>query len=189
MLNVTGIGMVSSLGLDVVTSCAAARAGIVRAQELDVQIVDRETQDLVPVVGHVIPLTQGFTHTGRLLRIAQLALADLQRLNDWTSEDPERLLTYFVLPPADRAWQPLRYPPDPAVAYVNCRQSQLQRVSARQRADRSAGTVCRFPFSAGGHSCGHGIQHGPDRGARCLWRCVAARPLRMCLGVDRGLTD
>lgn len=78
-LAITGIGMVSSLGLDVVTSCAAARAGISRASELDgFQVLNPESNDVEPVVGHAVPLIMdGFTGLGRLVRIALAALEDL----------------------------------------------------------------------------------------------------------------
>ena len=78
---ITGLGMVSSLGYDVVTACAAARAGLVRSQELDYfpirSLVDGE---IAGVIGYPIPeLTRGFEGFARLLRITHAGLADLQQ--------------------------------------------------------------------------------------------------------------
>ncbi len=75
---VTALGMATSLGHDAVTAAAAARAGIVRAGPLPVWLPNADTQDPEPVVGHAVDgLADGFEGTGRLLRLAELALADL----------------------------------------------------------------------------------------------------------------
>lgn len=78
-LAVTGLGMVSSLGHDVVSSCAAARAGILRARELDeFSVLDEASGELVPVVGHVVRgIPEGYVGVGRLVRLAGAALSDL----------------------------------------------------------------------------------------------------------------
>lgn len=76
---VTGLGMVSSLGHDVVTSCAAARAGLSRAAELDTfSVYSEEEWAEVPVVGHrVAGFADGFEGIGKLVRLTSGALADL----------------------------------------------------------------------------------------------------------------
>lgn len=81
MLAVTGIGMVSALGLDVVTSCAAARAGITRIAPLDdLQVADLEAEELVPVAGHQVPIiSAGMFGFARLLQLAGAAVDDLRR--------------------------------------------------------------------------------------------------------------
>ena len=76
---ITGMGMVSSLGLDAETSCAAARAGIVRAGEIDyfpvLSAVEGEPES---AIGHPVPLlTYGFEGNTRLMRLLQGGLADL----------------------------------------------------------------------------------------------------------------
>lgn len=78
---ITGLGMVASLGYDVATVCAAARAGIVRPAELDYfPVRSPEDGEIAGVIGHPVPeLTRGFEGFARLLRIAQAGLADLQR--------------------------------------------------------------------------------------------------------------
>jgi len=76
---VTGLGMISSIGRDVVTSCASARAGITRESELDYfSVFDEESVKLVPVVGHAITgFSEGFVGLGRLICLGAAALADL----------------------------------------------------------------------------------------------------------------
>ena len=93
-LAVTGIGMVSPLGLDVVTSCAAARAGLLRTVELDdVRAYDADAEAEVPVVAHQVPfLSAGLFGVGRLLQIALGALDDLRRGYTPPSERPVGLV-------------------------------------------------------------------------------------------------
>lgn len=73
--------MISSIGRDVVASCASARAGLTRESELDFTIFDNESDDIppvAPVVGHVISgVTEGFVRLGRLVRLGERALKDL----------------------------------------------------------------------------------------------------------------
>ena len=79
MLAVTGIGMVSPLGLDVVSSCAAARAGIRRIVEIDDLIVNNAAgAEAAPVAVHRVPLiSAGFFGVARLRQLGNAALADL----------------------------------------------------------------------------------------------------------------
>ncbi|WNG48314.1 hypothetical protein F0U60_32430 [Archangium minus] len=77
-VSITGLGLVSALAGDVVTSCAAARAGLSRWAELDVLVSDEEALESVPLKGKSIPwLTEGFEGIGRFIRLGQAALADL----------------------------------------------------------------------------------------------------------------
>lgn len=77
---ITGIGMASSLGLDAVTACAAARAGLTRPEALAFEVEDEEAFEMVPVIGHPVGwFTEGFADLGRLVRLATLALKDLMR--------------------------------------------------------------------------------------------------------------
>ena len=77
-LAVTAIGLVSSLGLEVTTACAAARAGLSRPSLLDGFVTPPATEDPVPAVGHPIgPFTRGFDGAGRLLRVAELGARSL----------------------------------------------------------------------------------------------------------------
>lgn len=76
---ITGMGMISSLGPDLTSSCAAARAGMTRAYPLDVlDFSEDQLWDNQPVVGHPVGyLTQGFTGIGRLYRLGDRAIRDL----------------------------------------------------------------------------------------------------------------
>jgi len=85
VLAVTGLGMVSSLGHNAVSSCAAARAGISLARELKVLafstegIFGRETLEGPPAVfGHVVRgIAEGFVGVGQALLLGAAALKDL----------------------------------------------------------------------------------------------------------------
>ncbi|CAM3942237.1 hypothetical protein G4177_09365 [Corallococcus sp. ZKHCc1 1396] len=75
---ITGLGMVSAIGSDVVTSCASARAGITRWRELDIQVTDADTLEAVPLKGHEASSTTfGFEGFARWLRLGDAALRDL----------------------------------------------------------------------------------------------------------------
>ncbi|GHG84319.1 TIGR02270 family protein [Comamonas sp. JC664] len=79
---VTAMGMVSSLALGVVASCAAARAGLVHATELEgCEALDPSDGQSYPVRGHAIAaLTRGFNGLGRLARLGEAALRELRDL-------------------------------------------------------------------------------------------------------------
>jgi 3-oxoacyl-[acyl-carrier-protein] synthase-1 len=76
---VTARGMVSSLGLNASTSCAAARANIRRAQPLDsLRLASLDGRLVEPATGHPAPfITHGFEGTPRLSQLAAAALRDL----------------------------------------------------------------------------------------------------------------
>jgi len=106
-LAVTAVGLVSSLGLDATTACAAARAGVARPAPLDAWVTPPSTEDPVPAVGHPIgPFTRGFDGPGRLLRVAELgsrslaeaAPAEVLGRARWVVAGPEALPT---APPFD----------------------------------------------------------------------------------------
>ena len=80
-LCITGIGMVTSLGLDVKTSCAAARAGIARSGEIEYfPVRSPEDGSVSGLVVHAAPMiTDGFEGDARLLRLMAAALSDLMR--------------------------------------------------------------------------------------------------------------
>ncbi len=85
--------MVSSLGLDAVTSCAAARAGIVRIGALDdLRILD-EAGELVALAGHQVPLlSAGLFGYSRLLQLALSAVEDLRRRDPTADDHPVGLI-------------------------------------------------------------------------------------------------
>ena len=104
---ITGIGMVSSLGLTAQTSCAAARAGISRARELDYFTQWSPVDGSIsPVVGHQIPLiTDGFEGDARLARILGGAISDLTTQLPNLPWGSEKLAWYLALPDRYRMWR------------------------------------------------------------------------------------
>ena len=78
---ITAFGMVSSLGIDAISACAAARAGLSRAAPIeDVLAWDDAEAAPVPVHGHAVrQVTQGFAGVGRLARLGAAAWEDLER--------------------------------------------------------------------------------------------------------------
>jgi 3-oxoacyl-[acyl-carrier-protein] synthase-1 len=70
--------MNSALGPDVVSGCAAARAGLSRARELaEMEVLDPVEGAPVPVLVHQVPGAEGFTGLGRLIRLGVGALDDM----------------------------------------------------------------------------------------------------------------
>ncbi len=104
--------MVSALGADVVTSTAAARAGVRRARALpELMLADPDSGADAPPIGHPIDrLTMGFEGRARLLRLLVAGLEDLAR-QSWPGEpkgpvDQEASL-YLALPDPRRPFSQL----------------------------------------------------------------------------------
>lgn len=98
---ITGLGLTTSIGLDVVASCASARAGVTRWTPLDIEEPDLDTLESVPLKGHAVRgLTDGFEGIGRLLRLGNTALADLLDYAGLASAVPPRT-GFFVCLPGD----------------------------------------------------------------------------------------
>lgn len=76
---ITALGMATSLGIGAEKVCAAARAGMSQAKEIDSFVVfDEKASAMVPVLGHPVGHhTEGFAGLGRLARLGSLALGDL----------------------------------------------------------------------------------------------------------------
>jgi 3-oxoacyl-[acyl-carrier-protein] synthase-1 len=100
MLAVTSIGMVSALGLDVVTSCAAARAGLRGSVAIDeMQVLDPDAEALVPALGHRVPrMSAGLFGIARLLQLAIGAVDDLRQA--WTPPSDRKIGLALTLPSA-----------------------------------------------------------------------------------------
>lgn len=82
---VSAIGMTTSLGLDAPQSCAAARAGLAGLSALEgVQVLDEESGEMLPVLGHLAAggILADYQGSGRLIELTRLALADLSRSID-----------------------------------------------------------------------------------------------------------
>ena len=103
-IGITAIGMTSSLGFDAPNACAAARAGLSRAADLDhFQIKSGTTGEVVKVHGHQVPITtRGFQSWVRLLVLLKSALADLVARRPLNDIPPDRFGFYLALPDPGR---------------------------------------------------------------------------------------
>jgi 3-oxoacyl-[acyl-carrier-protein] synthase-1 len=111
-MDVIATGMVSSLGYDVRTACAAARAGLTRSTELPFMVREDDNSPGL-AIGHPVPLFGGgFDGDARLIRLLEGALRDL---NGRVSLD--RLLSartgfYLALPAANREHEGINLIPE-----------------------------------------------------------------------------
>lgn len=112
---ITGVGAVTSVGLDAATSCASIRAGLSRPTELSHSSVSYLDYALTPTMGHEVPvLTRGFSNIGRWLPLSAAAIEDLcvsARLPS-PGEAPEfwaSTAAYLVLPEIDERFEHDRY--------------------------------------------------------------------------------
>jgi len=101
---ISGFGMVTSLGGDAASSCAAARAGISRARELGIIKVRREEDGkMEEVVGHsAAGLTDGFEADGRLIVLGWNALRDLLKPEIRDAIDWNRIACFVTFPNFER---------------------------------------------------------------------------------------
>jgi len=77
-LAITGLGLVSTIGYDVVSACASLRAGITRPSPLDFYVASSENLSVEAVMGHPMTgVTDGFAGLGLYVHLASLALQDL----------------------------------------------------------------------------------------------------------------
>lgn len=92
-LVLAGFAMLSAVGRSYPESCASIRAGLSRPTALPgTQLIDEESQQAVPVVGHPVRgVTEGFFGPGLWLRLAQHCLAELMHRS-------------VVAPPQDEAY-------------------------------------------------------------------------------------
>lgn len=97
---VTALGLASSLSFDAVSSCAAARAGLVRATMVSLDPdLDEHFEPQIVSCHTLRSTTEGFTGQARLLRIGAFALRDL--MDSWqnvSSALPSRLGMIVNLP-------------------------------------------------------------------------------------------
>lgn len=102
-----GGAMVTALGLDLASSCAAARAGIRRAKEIKRFPLTslEEGADVFPIGHEIEALAKGFEGKARLLTLLTAALEDLERqsLHDGNSSAP----FYLAVPSNRRIYQDL----------------------------------------------------------------------------------
>jgi 3-oxoacyl-[acyl-carrier-protein] synthase-1 len=100
-LEVTALGMVTSVGHDARTACAAIRAGISRPGPIhDHVTTDIADHESVPLLAHpVVPITNGFSSVGRWLQLCRYALRDL--LEQLEPRSRARTAVYVWLPELD----------------------------------------------------------------------------------------
>ncbi|NVI96688.1 hypothetical protein HV824_00930 [Myxococcus sp. AM009] len=101
---ISGLGMVSSLGFDVVTSCAAQRAGLTWRHPLAQVVAYDEAELEAPVTGAPIEgYTNGFIQSGTWVRMAVTALEDLVDYGQLPGREDARFWqttgVAWVLPP------------------------------------------------------------------------------------------
>jgi 3-oxoacyl-[acyl-carrier-protein] synthase-1 len=102
-LAVTGIGMVTPLGLDAYESCASLRAGISLMQELEYFSVENDWFEEVPLVGCPITgITDGMLGLGRWTKLAARALEDLLENTGLDRKNLVRVGLSIALPPLER---------------------------------------------------------------------------------------
>lgn len=114
MASVTAHSMVTSLGCDAATACAAARAGLSRAGKVEgMELTSEVTGEPEPLIAHAVPLlTRGFEGDVRLQRLLFGGLSELK------SQLPDGALTsgrvgfYLSLPDPARAVRGLDLIPD-----------------------------------------------------------------------------
>ena len=97
----TGIGMMTSVGLGAFASCAALRAGLVRIRELDLAQGTEGLATRRPLVGSPIKgLTDGYFGLGRWARLAVDGLRDLLANARLDAGSLAQAHMYIGLPPA-----------------------------------------------------------------------------------------
>lgn len=132
-MDVVAIGMVSALGYDVHTACAAARAGVTRAGELPFVVLENDKSPGV-AVGHAAQLlTNGFDADARLARLLSGALSDLVSHLGVTALAGPKVGYYLSIPAADRTWQGLNL-----IATDGGRSEYLERVGPPPVPDEGA---------------------------------------------------
>lgn len=130
---ITGAGLASSLGTDLVSAAAASRAGVSRGTELSAyELLSEDDGEPEAMIGHPVGrLTYGFEGLGRLARLASLALADLIRQTASFPGNEWGIGFYVSLPPSKRSESGTDL-----IADEETRQSVLER--AQENADTHA---------------------------------------------------
>ena len=107
IMDVIATAMACSLGYDVRTACAAARAGLTRADDLPFTMFENDRYPGL-AVGHCVPLLGGgFAGDARLIRLLEGALRDLVGQASGDLFSILRLAFYLAFPASDRERQGL----------------------------------------------------------------------------------
>jgi 3-oxoacyl-[acyl-carrier-protein] synthase-1 len=107
IMDVIATGMVSSIGYDVHTACAAARAGVRRPAELPFTILENDRSPGLAVGHPATLLGGGFEGDARLIRLLEGAFRDLVGQSQVDLLSARRLAFYLALPASDRERQGL----------------------------------------------------------------------------------
>lgn len=97
-ITVVAHGMVSCLGRDAASCCAAARAGLDRAERIPEMPTGTPTSAYEAVAGHAVPFVGGFEGDARLSRLLSAAAEDLVRHPGAAVDAKEKLGVYLSLP-------------------------------------------------------------------------------------------
>jgi hypothetical protein len=119
-MDIVACGMVSSLGHDVASACAAARAGLARPTELPFVVAEADGSPGL-ATGHPVPLLGGaFEGDARLIRLLEGAFRDLARQLAPDVLTTGKLGVYLSLPASDRLYTGLDLIPgeDDRMAYL-----------------------------------------------------------------------
>ncbi|RYZ17004.1 MAG: hypothetical protein EOO70_03090 [Myxococcaceae bacterium] len=194
-LVITAMGMVSSLGPGVVQGCAAARGGLTRWAELDVDAMDDDELRSVPLRGHAIQgLTNGFAGMARFLRLGDAALLDMLA---YGASAPDFLSgAHFLLHLPDDTYDEAHFERMEQPFYSAGERDKARRLRSEERA-AFRGKLARrllpellalhgIRTSAAAHHCSFG---GPAGFATCLLeaeRLLRSRATKCCVlgGID-----
>jgi 3-oxoacyl-[acyl-carrier-protein] synthase-1 len=102
-IDISGLGLVSSVGLDLAHSAASVRAGLSRFQPVEgLSVFDGDDFEATVAGAPVTLLTKGYVQQARLLRLAERAVKDLLKsspeLHRRIQADPAPLMVVWVLP-------------------------------------------------------------------------------------------
>jgi 3-oxoacyl-[acyl-carrier-protein] synthase I len=93
---ITGLGMSTSLG-NAALACAAARAGVTMARDLDDVVITCSDGSDATITGHAIATAAGFRGLGKLVCLGVSALEDLLEQSDLRSQPLDRTGLYLCL--------------------------------------------------------------------------------------------
>ena len=100
MASIHAHSLITSLGHDAATSCAAARAGLSRACAIpEIEFTFQVTGEAEPVIAHAVPfLTRGFEGHARLQRLLFAGLSELKKQLNEDLLRPGPIAFYLSLP-------------------------------------------------------------------------------------------
>ena len=184
-LAITGIGMVSPLGLDAPTSCASARAGLVRAAPLDsFKIYNKGAWADVGVVGHALrDFAGGFAGLGKLVRLGSGALADLLKSQPLAPEDWSTTAICVALP---SGYFETEHAQDPDALVEDRKASQKLRVSLTDNLLNRLCELCAIAIPAENRALIFEDQAGFARSLQYAWHGLSTGKFERCIvgGLD-----